>query len=106
MTFTVLALSQMGHVLAIRSERMSLFRIGLRSNLPLLAAAALTVLLQLGTIYLPGAAAVFKTQALSGRELLACLLLSSVVFLGVEGEKWLVRRGVLYRAGLAGAKPS
>ena len=36
MTFTVLALSQLGHVLAIRSERDSLFRIGLLSNPPLL----------------------------------------------------------------------
>ncbi|HEY7026353.1 MAG TPA: cation-translocating P-type ATPase [Gemmatimonadales bacterium] len=97
MTFTVLALSQMGHVLAIRSERTSLFQTGIGSNLPLLAAVALTVLLQLGTIYLPGAAGVFKTQPLSPGELLVCLLLSTVVFLAVEGEKWLIRRGVLYR---------
>ena len=97
MTFTVLALSQMGHVLAIRSERASLFKIGIGSNPLLLGAVALTVILQLGTIYLPGAAAVFKTQPLSARELLACLLLSTVVFFAVEGEKWLIRRGTLYR---------
>jgi len=40
---------------------------------------------------------VFKTQPLSPGELLVCLLLSTVVFLAVEGEKWLIRRGVLYR---------
>jgi P-type Ca2+ transporter type 2C len=97
MTFTVLALSQMGHVLAIRSERESLFRLGIGSNAPLLAAVALTILLQLGTIYLPSAAEVFKTQPLSARELLVCLMLSSIVFLAVESEKWLIRRGVLYR---------
>jgi Ca2+-transporting ATPase len=95
MTFTVLALSQMGHVLAIRSERESLFRIGIGSNLPLFAAVVLTVILQLGTIYLPGAGPVFKTQPLSAGELLICLLLSAVVFLGVESEKWLIRRGIL-----------
>lgn len=33
----------MAHVLAIRSERVSLFRIGLFSNKPLLAAVSLTV---------------------------------------------------------------
>jgi len=33
MVFTVLTLSQMAHVLAIRSERDSLFTLGLRSNL-------------------------------------------------------------------------
>jgi Ca2+-transporting ATPase len=97
MTFTVLALSQMGHVLAIRSERASLFRMGVRSNPLLLSAVALTVVLQLGTIYLPGTAEVFKTQPLSAGELLLCLLLSTVVFLAVEGEKWLIRRGLLYR---------
>jgi Ca2+-transporting ATPase len=44
--FTTLTLAQMAHVLAIRSERVSLFRIGLFSNKPLLAAVSLTVLLQ------------------------------------------------------------
>jgi Ca2+-transporting ATPase len=71
---------------------------GIGSNPLLLAAVGLTVVLQLGTIYLPGAAEVFKTQPLSARELLACCLLSTVVFLAVEAEKWLMRRGVLYRA--------
>ncbi|MFN8647365.1 MAG: cation-translocating P-type ATPase [Gemmatimonadales bacterium] len=98
MTFTVLALSQMGHVLAIRSERESLFRLGLRGNRPLLGAVLLTVLLQLATIYHPGAAAILRTEPLEAGELVLCLLLSGVVFLAVEGEKWLVRRGRLYRA--------
>lgn len=96
MTFTVLALSQMGHVLAIRSERESLFRLGLWSNTPLLLAALATVILQLGTIYLPWARAIFKTERLTGIELLACLGLSAIVFFAVEAEKWLIRRGRLY----------
>ncbi len=98
MTFTVLALSQMGHVLAIRSERESLFRLGIGSNPLLLGAVLLTVALQLGTIYLPGAAGVFKTQPLTAAELLLCLLLSTIVFLAVEAEKFLVRRSRLYDA--------
>ncbi|WP_143746867.1 cation transporting ATPase C-terminal domain-containing protein, partial [Caballeronia terrestris] len=53
MTFTVLTLSQMGHVLASRSEHMSLFEQGLLSNRPLLAAVLLTLFLQLMTIYVP-----------------------------------------------------
>jgi Ca2+-transporting ATPase len=105
MTFTVLALSQMGHVLAIRSERGSLFRIGIGSNPLLLGAVVLTVVLQLGTIYLPGAAEIFKTQPLSGPELLACGLLSTVVFVAVEGEKWLIRRGLLYRSRMVPGTP-
>ncbi|QLQ02846.1 MAG: hypothetical protein HZY77_08535 [Thiobacillus sp.] len=38
----------------------------------------------------------FKTEPLGLGELAACLALSSVVFVGVEIEKALVRRGWLY----------
>ncbi|MBI3140300.1 MAG: cation-translocating P-type ATPase [Rhodocyclales bacterium] len=98
MVFTVLTLSQLGHVLAIRSERESLFAIGLGSNPMLLAAVALTVLLQLATIYVPALNPIFKTEPLSAGELAVALALSSVVFFAVEVEKWLVRRGTLYAA--------
>jgi Ca2+-transporting ATPase len=53
MLFTTLTFSQMAHVLAIRSERNSLFQIGLRSNIPLLVSVIFTVALQIGLIYLP-----------------------------------------------------
>ena len=97
MVFTVLTLSQMGHVLAIRSEHDSLFRQGLRSNLPLLGAVALTFVLQLATIYVPALQGIFRTEALSVGELALCLVLSAVVFCCVEIEKALVRRGLMYR---------
>jgi Ca2+-transporting ATPase len=97
MVFTVLCLSQMGHVLAIRSERESLFSIGIFSNLWLLGAVALTFALQMATVYAPLLQPIFKTEALSAGELALCIALSSVVFFAVEIEKWLVRRGRLYR---------
>ena len=96
MVFTVLALSQMGHVMAIRSERESLFRLGLFSNRPLIGAVVLTFALQLATIYVPALNPVFKTEALTAAELIASLVMSSVVFFAVETEKWLVRRGRIY----------
>ncbi|MEW5745215.1 MAG: cation-translocating P-type ATPase [Nitrospirota bacterium] len=92
MVFTVLCLNQMGHVLAIRSERESLFRQGLFSNKPLFGAFLLTFVLQMATIYAPFLNPIFKTQPLSLRELLITLALSGVVFIGVEIEKWLKRR--------------
>jgi len=95
--FTVLALSQLGHALAIRSERESIFRQGLRSNLPLLGAVVLTVGLQLATLYLPAFRRVFQTVPLTLSELSVCLALSTVPFIGVEIEKLLIRRGLLYR---------
>ncbi|TJY60954.1 cation-translocating P-type ATPase [Sinimarinibacterium sp. CAU 1509] len=96
-TFTVLTLSQMGHALAIRSETESLFTLGLASNRLLLGAVLLTFVLQGAVLYLPWMNAVFKTDPLSAGELALCLALSSVVFFAVEIEKWMVRRGWLYR---------
>jgi Ca2+-transporting ATPase len=92
MVFTVLCLSQMGHVLAIRSETESIFRQGLFSNKPLLGAFALTFLLQMATIYVPFLNPIFKTQPLSLPELAFTLVLSSVVFVAVEIEKLVKRR--------------
>jgi Ca2+-transporting ATPase len=95
--FTVLTLSQMAHVLAVRSERESLFSIGVFSNLPLAGAVALTVALQMMVIYVPMFQQVFKTAALTAGELAEVALLCSVVFGAVELEKWLVRHRGLYK---------
>jgi Ca2+-transporting ATPase len=97
MVFTVLTLSQLGHVLAIRSERDSLFTQGVLSNRPLIGAVLLTFALQMATIYVPWLNPIFKTEALTLDELAFCLMMSSVVFVAVEIEKLLVRRRGLYR---------
>ncbi|MEO0122381.1 MAG: calcium-translocating P-type ATPase, PMCA-type [candidate division WOR-3 bacterium] len=91
MVFTVLCFNQMAHVLAIRSERESLFTQGIFSNKPLLGAVLLTFLLQLCVIYIPFLQPIFKTQALSLSELLFCIALSSIVFFAVEIEKLIKR---------------
>jgi P-type Ca2+ transporter type 2C len=92
MVFTVLCLTQLGHVLAIRSEKQSLFTIGLLSNKYLLGAVILTFLLQMATIYAPFLNPIFKTVPLSPGELLFCIALSSLVFVAVEIEKMIKRR--------------
>jgi Ca2+-transporting ATPase len=91
MVFTVLCLSQMGHVLAIRSEQESFFRQGALSNKPLLGAVVLTLALQMATIYVPFLNPIFKTQPLTAGELVITLGLSTVVFLAVELEKAIKR---------------
>jgi Ca2+-transporting ATPase len=96
MVFTVLTLSQFGHVMAIRFERESLFTGGAFSNPMLSGALLLTFVLQMAVLYVPWLNPVFKTQPLTPRELVMCLGLSSVVFAAVEVEKWLVRHGWLY----------
>jgi Ca2+-transporting ATPase len=92
MVFTVLCLTQLGHVLAIRSEKESLFKMGLLSNKPLLGAVILTFALQMATIYVPFLNPVFKTQPLDLDELAISLGLASVIFFAVEIEKWWKRR--------------
>lgn len=89
--FTTLALSQMAHVLAIRSSTESLVRRGLLSNPLLAGAVALTVALQMALIYAPALQQVFSTVPLSTIDLLRCAGVAGAVFLAVEAEKWVLR---------------
>ncbi len=92
MVFTVLSLTQLGHVLAIRSDREYLFRQGIFSNMELLGAVLLTFILQLGVIYLPFANEIFKTQPLTINELIICIAASAIVFHAVEFEKFIKKK--------------
>jgi Ca2+-transporting ATPase len=91
MVFTVLTLSQIGHALAIRSDRSLVFELGFRSNLPLSGAVLLTLGLQLALIYLPPLQPIFHTLPLTAAELATCLGLASVVLVTMETSKWLRR---------------
>ena len=93
MVFTVLTLSQIGQVMALRSEDQSLFSLGLFTNKPLLGAVVLTIILQMATIYVPQLNPIFRTTPLPPFELALCLAASSIVFIAVEIHKWTLRRG-------------
>lgn len=90
--FTTIVIFQLFHCVAIRSERYSLFQIGLFTNRPLVLAIAVTVAAQLAVIYVPAFNAVFKTEPLTIIELLMCFAIGSTVFFAVEIEKFLRRR--------------
>jgi len=90
--FTTICFGQLGHVLAIRSERTSLFTQGLGSNRPLLGAVMITVALQLSVIYVPALGALFRMVPLSVPELGTCFACGLMVFGVVETEKWFRRR--------------
>jgi Ca2+-transporting ATPase len=92
MVFVTLTLSQLGHALAVRSNRESLFKTGLRTNPMLLAAVVVTLLLQMVVVYFPPFQDVFGTMPLTVAEIVICLGLSTMVFWAVEVEKWLLRR--------------
>jgi P-type Ca2+ transporter type 2C len=99
MVFTVLCLSQLGNALAIRSEKESLFKMGVFSNKYLLGAVVLTFILQMATIYVPFLNRIFKTEPLTWGETALTLILSSAVFFAVEIEK-LVKRRYVYSKGI------
>jgi Ca2+-transporting ATPase len=92
MVFTVLAFSQLGHVMAVRSDRTFLYQQGIFSNLPLVGSVLLTFLLQLGLIYIPAMNKIFHTMPLTWQELLFCIGMSLIVFHAVELEKWIKMR--------------
>ncbi len=92
MIFTVLTLSQMGQAMSVRSDRESLFTLGLRSNKPLLGAVLFTLFLQLLVIYWGPLQGIFDTRALSASELGFALVAATVVFWVVETEKLIRRR--------------
>ncbi len=90
--FTTITLSQMGNALATRSDRNSLFTIGLWSNKPMVFSVLLTFALQLALIYVPFLQNIFNTVPLNAGELAISLGLSSIVFFCVELFKWFLRR--------------
>ena len=94
--FTVLTLSQMAHVIAIRSEVESFWSLGLFSNLPLLGAVTLTVAVQMAAIYFPPLQRILKTAPLSAAELAFVLGLCALVFFAVEVEKRFIRKHWIY----------
>ncbi|TBR22202.1 cation-translocating P-type ATPase [bacterium] len=98
--FTVLVFTQMGNVLAVRSERESLFTQGLGSNLPLTGAVAGMVLLQLAAVYAPPLQRALKTEALAPGELALAAGLAAALFGAVEAEKWLKRRRIARSGGI------
>ena len=87
MVFTTLCLAQMGHAMAVRSDRRLTLETVPWSNPFVLAAVLVTTLLQLLLIYLPPLRNFFGTHRLSPQELIICLGFSSLLFVWVEMEK-------------------
>jgi Ca2+-transporting ATPase len=90
--FTTLTLAQMGNALATRSNRDTIFQIGLLSNKAMLGSILLTFVLQMGVIYLPFMNEAFSTVPLSLPDLLISLAFATIVFFAVEFVKWLRNR--------------
>jgi len=92
MAFTTLTMAQMGNALAVRSERYTLWKIGLFSNRLILGAVLLTLVLQMAVVYLPFFQDIFNTLPLSAGDLAISLGCSVLVYFGVEVYKMISHR--------------
>jgi Ca2+-transporting ATPase len=93
MIFTTLCFLQVGQALAMRSNRESLFKIGLASNRLLLGMALAVVAAQLGAIYLPFMHGFMYTTPLPLTDLFVSIAASAMVFGAIEFDKWRSRQG-------------
>lgn len=91
MVLTTIIFSRMSLVMAVRSTKDSLFKIGLLSNKPLLGAVTLTILMQLAIIYVPFLQTFFGTVALSLADLGISAIFSLVILIAIEIEKFFLR---------------
>jgi Ca2+-transporting ATPase len=90
--FSTLAFLQLGHAFAVRSERESAVRLGMRTNPWITWAIALSVGVQLAVVYLPFLQRVFDTEPLDAAQLAVVAFASTAAFVAVEVEKWVRRR--------------
>ena len=89
--FTAIIVSELLRAFPVRSEQLSVFKIGLLSNRWMLLAAGSSLLLLLAVIYIPFFDPIFSTVALDGRDWLVILPLASASAVAAELLKWVMR---------------
>ncbi|XP_078042473.1 secretory pathway calcium atpase [Augochlora pura] len=99
MTFTCFVFFDMFNALSCRSQTKSIFTIGLWSNKMFLVAVTLSVIGQMLVIYFPPLQRVFQTEALTIKDILFLVLLTSSVFVISEIKKFIERQLYRRRAG-------
>jgi Ca2+-transporting ATPase len=92
MVFTLLCFVQLGNALSVRSSYQSVFNRSVFSNPGMWLTIIFTVILQLMIVYLPVAEPVFKTTALSWKEMSVLLIIFITSLIGFEIIKILTRR--------------
>ncbi|KAJ2828038.1 High affinity Ca2+/Mn2+ P-type ATPase-like protein [Coemansia erecta] len=88
MTFTTFVCFDMFNALTCRSDRRTVFELGLFTNTAFNFAVAGSLLGQLGVIYVPFLQTVFQTEALGLFDIVKIVVLSSSVLWVDEGVKW------------------
>jgi Ca2+-transporting ATPase len=89
MTFCVAAFSQLFFAIGCRSERRTAIEIGFFRNPALLAAVAISALLQVVAVTLPFTQPVFEVKTHLGHEWLLVVALALIPLAVIEAGKWL-----------------
>jgi magnesium-transporting ATPase (P-type) len=92
MTQTAIVMGQVGAGQAMRTERRSVFSIGLGSNRFLLAGIAFELALAVALVYVPGLNTLFHQAPIPAWWWLALVVWAPVVFFAEEARKALLRR--------------
>jgi len=90
--FTVMVIVQLVHAFNCRSERLSLFQVGLWTNRPLLLACSLSLGVQVAVLTVPAAAQIFKVVPLPIEDWVLIGAMGLLPFLLMELMKVLRRR--------------
>jgi magnesium-transporting ATPase (P-type) len=98
--FLGIVLMQVGNAFACRTERVSVFKIGLLSNRFLLVGIVFELLFAAALIYVPFLQSVFGTASIPGYWWWFLIAFVPVIFLAEEGRKAIVRRRVARRPGV------
>jgi Ca2+-transporting ATPase len=89
--FTVMVVAQLVHAFNCRSERLSLFQVGLWTNRPLLLAFSLSLGIQIAVLTVPAAAPIFKIAPLPYEDWLLMGAVGLLPFVIMESIKALRR---------------
>lgn len=90
--FTVLVVAQLVHVFNCRSERLSLFQLGVWTNRPLVWAFLLSLVVQVAVLTVPAAARIFKVAWVPIEDWILMGAMGVLPFVIMESIKWLRRR--------------
>jgi Ca2+-transporting ATPase len=92
MAFVTLSLAELIRAFTVRSERLSIFQIGVFSNRYLVIAVLASAALLLATVFVPFLQPIFNTHALNLREWGVVLGLALIPAVAEEVTKWYLRR--------------
>ena len=92
--FTVLVVNQLVHAFNCRSDRWSLFQVGIGTNRPLLLAVGLSLSIQVALLTLPPVASIFKVVPLPFEDWVLMGATGLLLFIMMEAVKTMRRRSL------------